>query len=65
MAGKEQISPEGRFLVNFTKAEMLVGIGIALIPGLGGIGALTFLLGGSEYLIIQYAKKQGEKKKLQ
>lgn len=65
MAGKEQIAPEGRFLINFTKAEMLVGLGITLIPGLGGIGALTFLLGGTEYLIIQFAKKQGEKNNLQ
>ena len=63
MAGKEQIAPEGRFLINFTKAEMLAGLGISLIPGLGTFGAVTFIMGGLEYLIIQYAKKQGEKER--
>lgn len=60
---REQIAPEGRLLINFTKAEMLVGLGMALIPGLGTLGAVTFMVGGIEYLIIQYAKRQGDKER--
>ena len=60
-AEREQIAPEGRLLINLTKAEMLVGFGMVLIPGLGTLGAVTFIAGGMQYLIIQYAKRQGAK----
>nr|MBI5455444.1 hypothetical protein [Candidatus Levybacteria bacterium] len=63
MAGKEQIAPEGKFLINLTKAQMIIGAGLILVPGLGHLGALSFINGGIEYLIIQYAKRQGDKER--
>lgn len=58
-----QIAPEGKFLINFTKAQMIVGAGLVLVPGIGALGAILFINGALEYSIIQYAKRQGDKER--